>query len=228
MARFGRLHLGNGTRNGRTIIPLEWAGKRAAPHGRGGVFDDGCEHIRPAPRAVRKVEMWFNITMSDTISIREAVMALLQIVQRLRSAFPPKKFTLDGRLVGDIGEILVEAEYDLTLFEKLERQHDGKTQNGRLVQIKATMQKSLTFPADHIPNYYIGIQVHPDGSFSEVFNGPGAVVAESLRNRKAPKTNLHSVSVRALAALDTKVDAKDRIRRRCEASLPPTPPTRPV
>ncbi len=152
--------------------------------------------------------------MAQTISIHEAVKQMLAIVQRLQRSFPKKKFTLDGRLVGDIGEILAEQAYDLTLFEDIQKHHDAKTPGGRLIQIKATMQKSLTFPADHIPNYYLGIQVYPDGSFSEVFNGPGAVAWEAVKRRKLPKTNLHSVSVAGLLALNKSVDRKDRIARR--------------
>ena len=161
--------------------------------------------------------------MSDTISIPNAVKEMLAIVQRLRNAFPKKRFTLDGLLVGDIGEILAEEAYDLSLFEDLQRHHDGQTSDGRLVQVKATMQQSLTFPADHIPNYYLGIQVHPDGSFSEVFNGPGAIAWEAVKNRKLPKTNLHSVQIGTLAALSTKVATKERIRLRSNSLLQPTP-----
>ncbi len=161
--------------------------------------------------------------MSDAISIPDAVKEMLGIVQRLRATFPKKRFTLDGRLVGDIGEILAEEAYDITLFKELQKYHDGETSDGRLVQVKATMQKSLTFPADHVPDYYLGIQVHSDGSFSEVFNGPGAQAWLAVKNRKPTKTNLHSVSVGALARLNSNVAVKDRIRRRPGASLQPTP-----
>ena len=161
--------------------------------------------------------------MSDAISIPDAVKEMLGIVQRLRAAFPKKRFTLDGRLVGDIGETLAEEAYDITLFEDLRKHHDGKTADGRLVQVKATMQKSLTFPADHIPDYYLGIQLHSDGSFSEVFNGRGAQAWQAVKNRKPPKTNLHSVPIGALARLNSKVAVKDRIPRRSGASLQPTP-----
>ena len=172
------------------------------------------------------VDSWTSI-MSDAISIPDAVKEMLAIVQRLRAGFPKKKFTLDGRLVGDIGEILAEEAYDITLFEDLQRHHDGVTSDGRLVQVKATMQKSLTFPADHIPDYYLGIQIHSDGSFSEVFNGPGEQAWQAVKNWKPPKTNLHSVRIRTLADLASKVAVKDRIPRRPGASLQPTPPKRP-
>ena len=40
--------------------------------------------------------------------IQTALPELLRIVRELNQAYPIKKFTLDGRLVGDIGEILVQ------------------------------------------------------------------------------------------------------------------------
>src|SRR5437016_4359711 len=100
-----------------------------------------------------------------SISIPEAVRQMLAIVEKLCVAYPKKKFTLDGRLVGDIGEVLVEEAYDVKLFEDVKRHHDGECSDGRLVQIKATMKKSLTFPADHVPNYYLGVQIGADGKF---------------------------------------------------------------
>jgi hypothetical protein len=86
------------------------------------------------------------------ITIRRAVGDMLAIVDKLCIAYPKKRFTLDGRLVGDIGEVLVESAYDLTLFEDVQHHHDAKTSDGRLVQIKATMKKNLNFPADHVPD----------------------------------------------------------------------------
>lgn len=146
-----------------------------------------------------------------SITIPEAVKQMLSIVEQLCKAYPKKRFTLDGRLVGDIGEILVEEAYDLTLFEDIRKHHDAECPDGRLVQIKATMKKSLTFPADHVPNYYLGVVISSDGKFVEIFNGPGAIAWEAAKGRRNPKTNLHSVSVSALKKLQSKVEDKDRI-----------------
>ena len=88
------------------------------------------------------------------ITIPDAVNQMLQIVEQLQSAYPKKRFTLDGRLVGDLGEILVEDAYDVELHEDLQKHYDGIESGGRQVQIKATMQNSLTFPVDHVPDYY--------------------------------------------------------------------------
>jgi predicted HTH domain antitoxin len=152
--------------------------------------------------------------------IGDAIGQLLCIVQRLRKAYPEKKFTLDGRLVGDIGEVLVKEHYDLRLYEGLRKHHDGKCSDGRNVQIKATMKENLTFPADHVPDYYLGVQVRADGSLVEVFNGRGVTVRDTLKDRSIPKNNLHSVSVRALKKLQEKVRPEDRIPRRRKALKP--------
>jgi hypothetical protein len=148
------------------------------------------------------------------ITVPDAIEHLLKIVEQLHIAHPKKKFTLDGRLVGDLGETLVEGAYDVELFTKNERYHDGKTSDGRLVQIKATMKKDLTFPAGHVPDYYLGIQIHRDGTFSEIFNGPGRIAAKSIENRQLPKTNLHGISISVLKNLNTEVSEMDRIQKR--------------
>jgi len=51
------------------------------------------------------------------MTIPEAVRQLLAIVDRLRAEYPKKRFTLDGRLVGDIGEVIAAQEYDIVLHE---------------------------------------------------------------------------------------------------------------
>jgi hypothetical protein len=146
-----------------------------------------------------------------TITIPDAVRQMLAIVEKLCAAYPKKRFTLDGRLVGDIGEVLVEDSYELELFEDVTKHHDAECRDGRLVQIKATMKKSLTFPADHVPDYYLGVQIHPDGSFTEIFNGPGAIARETVKGRAAPKTNLFSVPIAALRKLQAQVVDGDKI-----------------
>ena len=147
------------------------------------------------------------------MEIHRAVKEMLQIVEALQKEYPKKKFTLDGRLVGDLGEILVEEGYDLELYEGLGKHHDGETPDGRRVQIKTTMKNSLTFPVDHIPHYYIGIKVHPDGTFTEVFNGPGSVAWEAVKNRAPTKTNLHAITIFALEKLSKTVKDSDRISK---------------
>jgi hypothetical protein len=150
----------------------------------------------------------------EPISVPVAIEELLSIVKRLHDSYPGKKSTLDGRLVGDLGEVLVAENYDLTLHKGLRKHHDAEASDRRQVQIKTTMQNSLTFPADHVPDYYFGIKLHGNGKFDVVFNGPGSVAASAIRNRKPTKTNLHSISINALEILNKTVKAKDQIPKR--------------
>lgn len=153
------------------------------------------------------------------ITIPQAIKQLLQITKQLHNEYPKRRFTLDGRLVGDVGEVLAEIEYDIELYDGLQKHHDAKASDGRQVQIKATMKDSLTFPVDHVPDYYLGIKIEHDGTLTEIFNGPGSVASEAVKNRQPTKTNLHSVHINALKRLNEEVHSRDKIPRRSRKSV---------
>jgi hypothetical protein len=148
------------------------------------------------------------------ISIPEALKQLQSIVAALQQTYPIKKFTLDGRLVGDLGEVLAESVYDIKLFSGLEKHYDAISSDGRLIQIKTTLKDSITFPCDHVPQFYLGIKLLPDGSCQEVFNGPGELVYDLVKNRKPTKTNQFSIKTSTLVRQNGKVQDKDRVLRR--------------
>lgn len=52
------------------------------------------------------------------MTIKKAIVQLVNIIDQLNNKYPHKTFALDGRLVGDIGEIIAENYYDITLYEK--------------------------------------------------------------------------------------------------------------
>lgn len=52
--------------------------------------------------------------------IKDKIRELIKIVGELKDKYPQKEFTLDGRLVGDLGEIIVEENYQIKLFDKVE------------------------------------------------------------------------------------------------------------
>ena len=148
------------------------------------------------------------------MEIHRAIKELLVIVEALHERYPKKQFTLDGRLVGDLGEILVEQDYELELFNVLEKHYDGITPDGKKVQIKTTMKNSLTFPCDHTPNFYLGIKIFSDGTYEEIFNGSGELVRERIRNRKPAKNNQHSISLSTLQLLNKTVPDNQRIGKK--------------
>jgi hypothetical protein len=67
--------------------------------------------------------------------IEAAVKRLLNIVEELAAEYPQKRFTLDGRLVGDIGEVLAGINYDIRLFDVQKSRHDGNSSDGKLAHI---------------------------------------------------------------------------------------------
>src|SRR6266571_9520530 len=115
-------------------------------------------------------------------AITEALALIFQGIARLKQTFRNREFTIDGRLVGDIGEVIAALEYDVVLYENSQPDYDGTTSAGRRVQIKATFKDSLTFKT--VPDYYLGFKLYPDGRHEEVFNGPGKVIYERYSARK--------------------------------------------
>ena len=148
------------------------------------------------------------------MKIDNAVKSMLKIVDELQKTYPKKKFTLDGRLVGDLGEILVEEFYDIILYENIKARYDGKTPGGKKVQIKTTMQDSLTFPADSIPDFYIGIKIKEDGTFDEIYNGPGELIQKLIKDRSKPSNNLHNIPINKLIELNSKVEQSKKVKER--------------
>lgn len=71
------------------------------------------------------------------------VQQLIQIVHNLEQAFKGRHFTLDGHLVGSIGEVLASYHYGIKLFEASVAVHDGLAPDGRYVQIKMTQGDTI-------------------------------------------------------------------------------------
>ena len=145
-------------------------------------------------------------------TIVEALRLIFEGIARLKKSFPNRQFTIDGRLVGDIGEVIAALEYDVVLYEVSQPDHDATTPNGRRIQIKATFKDSLTFKT--IPDYYLGFKLFPDGRYEEVFNGPGSIIYERFKHRKGIGVNLLSFPNKDLKALSREVPANERIPKR--------------
>jgi hypothetical protein len=137
---------------------------------------------------------------------------LLAIIAEMQLDFPNKRFTLDGRLVGDIGEIAAAELYAIKLAEGQAQLHDATTIDGRRVQIKVTMKEALGF--GNVPDYYLGLRISPAGDIDEIFNGPGSVIWEAIKHRKRPKNYLFALPIGFLRRLNENVADIDRVRRK--------------
>ncbi len=150
--------------------------------------------------------------MTQRRAINEGLLLVFQGIERLCAAFPSRRFTIDGRLVGDIGEVVAELEYDLALHAVSQPEYDAVTPAGRRVQIKATFKDSLTFTTT--PDYYLGFKLNRDGTYEEVYNGPGQPIFEKFAHRKGIGTRLLSLPNHALRKLSCVVEPEDRIAKR--------------
>jgi len=150
--------------------------------------------------------------MDKKAIITEALERIFYGIEKLQKAFPGKEFTIDGRLVGDIGEVLAASEYDIKLYEVQQADYDGETSDGRKVQVKATFKDSLTFKT--VPDYYLGLKLFNDGHHEEVFNGPGKLIYEHYKNRKGIGKSLLSFPIEELKKLSSKVKESERIKKR--------------
>ena len=115
-------------------------------------------------------------------------------------------------MVGDIGEVIVERDYDVILYEKMEKIHDGFSGNKK-VQIKSTFKDTLTFPDDEnrVPEYYIGVKIFDDGTYEEIFNGPGINIWNLIKERKKTPNSLHSISLNTLRNENKRIPNEHKI-----------------
>jgi len=77
------------------------------------------------------------------IPLPEPVSAIFKAVRELEAHYPGRKFTPDGHLVGSIGEVIAAEVFGIELFPMSQREHDGRDQEGRLVQVKLTGGKNI-------------------------------------------------------------------------------------
>ena len=150
--------------------------------------------------------------MAKNDIIKDSLDKIFDGIQQLRKSFLKKKFTIDGRLVGDIGEVIVERNYDVILYKKVAKNYDGITSDGKRVQIKATFKNSLTF--SKIPDYYLGIKINKAGSYTEIYNGPGKYIVAKYGHRKGFGKILLSFPNSVLKELSKGIPESERIKRR--------------
>lgn len=146
----------------------------------------------------------------------EEIKELLDITKRLKDKYH-RDFTLDGKLEGDIGEVLVADMYGLELYESNSPIHDGEEiTTKRKVQIKSSFKKNCYITGHNVPDFFIGINIHPDGTFEELFNGPGEFLIKhyiKARSLKLSRDNFYNLSFGVLTELNEQVPKELKIKR---------------
>lgn len=145
--------------------------------------------------------------------LRLEIKKLHDSVSELRQFFESKKqgFTLDGRLVGDIGEVVAEELFQIKLHREVKKYYDADTtyKPKLQVQIKATFQEHLTY--NHQPDYVIGLKLFSDGHFDVVYNGPGKYIQEAFSHRKHIGEKLLRFPIKRLSEISDSIPQMERI-----------------
>ena len=141
--------------------------------------------------------------------LSDKIKELYKITNELESSYPGRKFTIDGHLVGSIGEVIVAEHYGLKLLPNSTETHDAVSTDEKYVQIKATQINRIAISSD--PDYLIVIKLFSDGSWEEVYNGPGKPVWDNAG--KMQKNGQRPISLSKLRCLMNSVDRKDTFAR---------------
>lgn len=152
-------------------------------------------------------EEYVSYTDEQMEGIKDKVQQLISIVRNLEKDFPGRHFTLDGHLVGSIGEVMASYYYGIRLFEASAPCHDGEV-DGKLVQIKITQQDTIVIREE--PEYLIALYLNHDGKIYEIYNGPGKAPIESAG--KFDVYNHRHMRVNKLMELDSQVNDDDRVK----------------
>jgi hypothetical protein len=144
---------------------------------------------------------------------------LLAITEKLKEQYPTKHFSLDGKLVGDIGEVLAAHEYGIKLYAENNYKHDGEEiATGRKVQIKASFKNYSYFPFgdEKRPDYFLSLNITREGELEELFNGPGQFIYDHYiiaRGLKHYNHTYYTLSKGVLLNLNKKVPEDEKIMK---------------
>ena len=138
--------------------------------------------------------------------LSDKIKELYRITTELERSYPGRKFTIDGHLVGSIGEVIVAEHYGLTLLPNSTKTHDAISTDGKYVQIKATQVNGISISSE--PDYVIVIKLFSDGSWEEIYNGTGKPVWDNAG--KMQKNGQRPISLNKLKKLMTSMQ-EDKI-----------------
>ena len=149
------------------------------------------------------------MSMIDHDKFQTLVKQLYATVNELENMFPGRHFTPDGHMVGSLGECIVADAYNLELKTASNKGYDAVTETGLEVEIKATQSKSVAFRSQ--PQHTIIIKILRDGTFEEIYNGPGALVWDQFTGKRLPSNGQFQISLNKLRQLNQTVAQSDRV-----------------
>ncbi len=143
--------------------------------------------------------------MKQTDKLKGAIRDLYRSVVELNNAFPERKFTPDGRMVGDIGEAIASLKFNVILDEKSRKDWDGfridKNGKKRKVQVKTTQKDETYLKKPPYEGDLIVFKINNDGGYECCYDGPIIRVWESLKDKNPDITGAKFIKLDKLKKL---------------------------
>ena len=115
--------------------------------------------------------------MKTRLPLPPPVAKLYAAVAELEKTYAGRKFTLDGHLLGSVGEVLAETALKMRLLKMSAPVHDAVCEDRGDVQIKITAKRSIALR--HACNHLIIFQVVSPAEAEIFYDGPGNIVWEN-------------------------------------------------
>jgi hypothetical protein len=106
-------------------------------------------------------------------------------------------FTIDGKLLGDLGELIACLEFSLEPLPTNTRGVDAKTEDGDLVEVKATAGEGVWLPGysagEGKPKYVVVVKFDATGRWSFPYHGELEALWDADKVVGGHKTSLFSL-----------------------------------
>lgn len=147
-------------------------------------------------------------TKKQIDELKKKYVELRELISGLDEEYD-RHFTLDGHLVGSIGEVMASYYYGIELLPSGSKVHDGVV-DGKQVQIKVTQGRAVVIKDK--PDYLLVLLIKGNGDICEVYNGPGKKAFEVAS--KEDGYNHRHMQVSRLIEQSKDVDAEQRLKQK--------------
>jgi hypothetical protein len=131
----------------------------------------------------------------------------------LERVSPWRTFSLEGHLVGSIGEVVAAYIFDLDLNPSSTLGHDARSADGRNVEIKRTQGGGVALP--HEPEHLIVLHCPKGGPMRSIFDGPASLAWGPAGKKQ--KNGQRPISMPRLSQLFANVPICERLPRDAQA-----------
>jgi hypothetical protein len=136
--------------------------------------------------------------------LQKEIKELWEIVSRLETTYKSdgKKFTIDGHLLGSIGEVYAKEKFKLRLLRNSEKSHDAiDDKTNKKYQIKITQREKVGLRNE--PDNLIVIQINTEGIPIIIYNDIGKPVWEMIKHKTTEQKFISLKQLKKIKSLCT-------------------------